>query len=82
MQACDLCKQTTPGLFGRGIQNVAIERYDRHDELTAYTFAATGVDPNDFIGFRMIVQYPMIGMHYHLSFEVSTEDHESSPQDA
>ncbi len=59
----------TPMLLGRGISNAATDYYSRQMELTARLFAHAGVDPDQFVGYRLEIPFPLVQLSYTLSFE-------------
>lgn len=56
-------------LLGRGAANSATECYLRHTELTQYFFDHIGWDPEEFVGFRCEVIYPVWRAGYCMAFE-------------
>jgi hypothetical protein len=58
-----------PMLLGRGIGNAATDHYSRQSELTARVFTHLGMDPDQFVGYRLEVPFPLVQLNYVLSFE-------------
>lgn len=56
-------------LLGRGIGAAGTAMWSRHGELTEHTFRRIEEDPNDFVGFRCEVQFPIWRAGYCMSFE-------------
>jgi hypothetical protein len=56
-------------LLGRGLGQAACEHYARHAELTACLFESTGWNPEDFVGYRCNIEYPICYAQYVMSFE-------------
>ncbi|MBY0263074.1 MAG: hypothetical protein K2Q20_12070 [Phycisphaerales bacterium] len=47
--------------------------YPRHAELTRAVFAESGWTPADFVGHRVLLPYPMMGLDYLISFDFPRE---------
>lgn len=56
-------------LLGRGLDHAASPLWGRHAELTEYFFRHIGWDPEEFIGFRCEVEYPIWRAGYRMGFE-------------
>lgn len=56
-------------LLGRGLSHAASEHYARHAELSNAFFGHIGWDPDDFVGFRCEVRYPVWRAGYCMGFE-------------
>lgn len=56
-------------LLGRGVDHAATELYPRHAELSRYFFRHIGWDPEQFVGFRCEVIYPIWRAGYCMGFE-------------
>lgn len=56
-------------LLGRGLTHAASELYPRHAELSAVYFEQIGWNPDDFVGFRCEVRYPVWRAGYCMGFE-------------
>jgi hypothetical protein len=54
----------TPGHLGRGLSAVESDLYPRQRELCDWTFKAAGLDPADYVGFRLEVHYPVLFAYY------------------
>jgi|GEM_PF-1177483 hypothetical protein len=54
-------------LLGRGLSGADSPKYGRMRELTQMLFSHAGLDPNDFVGLRLMVEYPIQGMMYVVS---------------
>lgn len=59
-------------LLGRGIGRADNPAYARHAELTAYLFKKRALDPDEFVGFRCAVEYPIWRTGYCMSFDFSS----------
>ena len=61
----------TPALrvLGQGIAQSVSDVFPRHPELTARLFELSGWNPNDFVGYRCEVHYPIWQAQYVTSFE-------------
>jgi hypothetical protein len=51
---------------GLGMADTAV--WSRHRALMSHMFALVGWSPDDFIGFRCEIEYPVWGAAYFLSF--------------
>lgn len=56
-------------LLGRGLRQAASEHYARHAEVSGAFFGHIGWDPDDFVGFRCEVRYPVWRAGYCMGFE-------------
>lgn len=56
-------------LLGQGIASSACESYPRHAELTTYFFDRLGWNPDDYVGFRCEVTYPIWRSGYCMVFD-------------
>jgi len=56
-------------LLGEGIGHSASEMYARHGEVTAAMFAQSGFQPEEFIGFRCEVRWPVWRAGYCLTID-------------
>lgn len=56
-------------LLGRGLLHAASEHYARHAELSNAFFGHIGWDPEEFVGFRCEVRYPVWRAGYCMGFE-------------
>lgn len=56
-------------LLGRGIGNAASDFYPRHAELTRYFYDHIGWNPEDFLGFRCEVLFPVWRAGYCMGME-------------
>jgi hypothetical protein len=56
-------------LLGRGTSHAASELYPRHAELTRYFFDHIGWDPEEYLGFRCEMVYPIWRAGYCMGFE-------------
>jgi hypothetical protein len=54
----------TPGMLGRGLRNTASERHPRQTEVCEWLFANAGLNPNDFVGYRMEVSLPVMSVQH------------------
>lgn len=54
----------TPGMLGRGLGQIDSDLYPRQRELCEWTFKAAGLDPADYVGFRLEVHYPVLFAYY------------------
>lgn len=61
-------------LLGRGLERVEHERSPRHRDLLSMLFAAEGVNPDDYIGFRCAVEHPLWRCGYCMSFDFGSSD--------
>ncbi len=59
-------------LLGVGVSAAASPFYTRHAELTARTFERLGWNPNDLVGFRCEVEYPIWRAGYCMSLDYVT----------
>lgn len=57
--------------LGRGIARAASPAYARHVELTEYLFKKQALDPDEFVGFRCAVEFPIWRTGYCMSFDFS-----------
>ncbi len=48
-------------LLGSGLQNAGSDAWDRHADAAAHLFSQTGWSPEDYIGHRLQVEFPMWG---------------------
>lgn len=58
-------------LLGPGLRHVATPAYPRHLELTSHIFSEAGWDPEEFIGYRCDVMFPIWQAAYCLLFDFS-----------
>lgn len=56
-------------LLGRGLTHAGSELYSRHGEISHAFFGHIGWDPDDFVGFRCEVRYPVWRAGYCMGFE-------------
>jgi hypothetical protein len=56
-------------LLGRGLGHAASEHYARYAEVSAAFFGHIGWEPDDFVGFRCEVRYPVWRAGYCMGFE-------------
>lgn len=56
-------------VLGAGLQHAGTESYARHRELLAFLFAARGMNPADYIGFRCETPYPMWRTGYRVTLD-------------
>jgi hypothetical protein len=56
-------------LLGRGLANAGSPLWHRHGELSAYFFDYLGWNPEEFVGFRCEVQYPVWRAGYCMAME-------------
>ncbi|HYC99914.1 MAG TPA: hypothetical protein VEB22_01700, partial [Phycisphaerales bacterium] len=56
-------------LLGRGLTHAASEHYARHAEVSAAFYGHIGWDPDDFVGFRCELRYPVWRAGYCMGFE-------------
>ena len=61
-------------LLGRGVGAAASPLYARHAELSAYSFEHLGWDPEEFVGFRCEVEYPVWRAGYSMALEYLVND--------
>jgi hypothetical protein len=57
--------------LGRGIEQASCALYPRSSELTAHLFDRLGWAADEFVGFRCLVEYPIAGVEYAISFDFS-----------
>lgn len=57
--------------LGSGLQRAATPAYDRYAELASHVFDKVGWDPNQFIGYRCEVVYPIWQAAYCMIFDFS-----------
>lgn len=62
-------------LLGRGLANAATDLYPRHAELTRYFFDHVEWDPEEFVGFRCEVVYPIWRAGYCMGMEYLGQPH-------
>lgn len=62
-------------LLGRGLTNAATDLYPRHAELTRYFFDHVEWDPEEFVGFRCEVVYPIWRAGYCMGMEYLGQPH-------
>lgn len=55
-------------MLGRGIGNAEFDGWPRHAELTRYAFQRLGWNPDDFVGFRGDVVFPIWAAKYAVVF--------------
>lgn len=53
--------------LGVGLANADCDQYPRQTELTATLFDAAKLDPADYVGFRIAIEYPIVNTYYLLS---------------
>ncbi|MCC5822255.1 MAG: hypothetical protein LAT64_09395 [Phycisphaerales bacterium] len=56
-------------LLGRGLEGAASPLHRRHPELTRLAFESAGVDPDDYVGYRLAVPFPLWRTGYCMSFD-------------
>ena len=56
-------------MLGRGLEGAASELHPRHPELTRLAFGSAGADPEAFVGYRLVVPYPVWRSGYCVSFD-------------
>lgn len=56
-------------LLGRGLENSASPHWTRRKELAEYIFSNVGWDPEEFIGFRCDIEYPLWNTIVLMSFD-------------
>lgn len=56
-------------LLGHGVANSGTAAYPRHTELTQHLFEQSGWDPEDFVGYRCDVPYPIWRAGYCMLFD-------------
>lgn len=56
-------------ILGRGLEGAHSTLHRRHRELTRMAFEKAGADPDDFVGYRVAVPYPIWRAAYCLSFD-------------
>ncbi len=56
-----------PTILGPGLANAEYDRYARQRELTSAVFEAAGKDPDEYFGYRVVVEYPIMNIVYLLS---------------
>ncbi|GJM22838.1 MAG: hypothetical protein DHS20C15_27530 [Planctomycetota bacterium] len=56
-------------LLGNGLRKTSPPAYPRLHELSAELFARSGLDPDEFVGFRCEVPYPLWRSGYCISFD-------------
>lgn len=56
-------------MLGRGLGGAATPLHARHGELTRLAFESAGADPEGYIGYRLVVAYPIWRTGYCLSFD-------------
>jgi hypothetical protein len=56
-------------ILGPGLSGCACEQYRRHQELTAHVFGEAAWDPEEFVGYRCAVVYPIWRGGYCLAFD-------------
>lgn len=61
-----------PVMLGRGLTNADSDRWASQRQLTERMFAAAGVDPATYVGFRMQVDYPLPSTQYLLSIRTTS----------
>ena len=59
--------------LGFGLDGVATESYPRMPDLCRYLFDSQEWDPEEFVGFRCQVDYPLGGVQYLLTFDFTTD---------
>lgn len=66
----DAIETTTPlQILGPGLRRAASASFARQDELTRAVFTKLRYDPDEFVGFRCEVAYPMWGGAYAMTFD-------------
>ncbi|MDX9911932.1 MAG: hypothetical protein RBS39_08885 [Phycisphaerales bacterium] len=61
-------------LLGKGIANAASPAWERHAEMTRELFTQLAWNPDDFVGYRCDVDYPVWSAAYIMVFEFGNED--------
>jgi hypothetical protein len=56
-------------LLGRGLTNAATDHWTRHAEATGWMFERLGLDPGEFSGYRLEVEFPVWDADYVIWFE-------------
>lgn len=56
-------------LLGVGLSNVGSTAYARHQELTSHVYAQLGWDPDEFVGYRLEITYPVWRAGYFMTFD-------------
>jgi hypothetical protein len=56
-------------MLGRGLEGAPSPLHARHAGLTRFLFESVGADPEAFIGYRLVVPYPVWRSGYCLSFD-------------
>ncbi len=56
-------------ILGRGLEGAHSPLHRRHRELTRMAFERAGADPDDFVGYRVAVPFPIWRAAYCLSFD-------------
>jgi hypothetical protein len=70
-----LCDETPPlATLGRGIANAECDAWHRHAELTRYTFERLGWDPDEYVGYRGDVVFPIWAAKYVVVFAFDSRD--------
>jgi hypothetical protein len=54
----------TPGILGRELRNTTCERYPRQQELCEWLFAKAGLDPDEYVGYRLEVTLPIMSVQH------------------
>jgi hypothetical protein len=54
----------TPGMLGKGLRNTASERHPRQTEVCEWLFAKAGLNPDDFVGYRMEISLPIMSVQH------------------
>lgn len=61
-------------LLGRGLSRASHPAWPRHGELALHVFQTLGSAPDEFVGFRADIPYPLWGASYCITFDYSGED--------
>jgi len=60
-------------VLGRGLDGAPSHLHHRHAELTRHTFESAGVNPDEFVGYRLEVPYPTWRTGYCITFDYADE---------
>ncbi len=61
-------------LLGGGLSGISTDAWARHAEATAFLFERLKLDPDDFVGFRCDVRFPIWQAYYYMTFDFSRPD--------
>ncbi|MBX3322157.1 MAG: hypothetical protein KF757_04120 [Phycisphaeraceae bacterium] len=60
-------------LLPTGIEGARSEQYHRHQELLHTLFAAENLDPREYVGYRLDLEYPVWRTGYRMAFDFGEE---------